>query len=65
MTCRCGHSRTTHDHYRAGTDCGACGPARCPAYRTSWRALAGDLRAAGFGLVLLARALIDQGRSNR
>ena len=23
-TCRCGHDRTAHQHYRAGTDCGLC-----------------------------------------
>jgi hypothetical protein len=47
--CRCGHPRTVHEHYRAGTDCALCGttpflrdaagrPAfRCPRYRRSWR----------------------------
>lgn len=33
MTCRCGHSRQVHQHYRPGSDCGACGPADCPGYR--------------------------------
>lgn len=23
--CVCGHERDTHEHYRPGTDCGACG----------------------------------------
>ena len=23
--CRCGHPRQTHQHYRAGSDCGICG----------------------------------------
>lgn len=23
-TCRCGHARTAHQHYRAGTDCALC-----------------------------------------
>lgn len=23
-TCRCGHDRSAHEHYRAGTDCGLC-----------------------------------------
>lgn len=23
--CRCGHEREAHEHYRPGTDCGACG----------------------------------------
>lgn len=31
--CACGHPAGTHKHYRAGTDCGSCGPALCPAYR--------------------------------
>lgn len=30
MTCRCGHPRDVHAHYRAGCDCGAC---PCPRYR--------------------------------
>lgn len=24
MTCRCGHERAAHRHYRAGSDCGLC-----------------------------------------
>ena len=31
--CRCGHTYDWHDHYRAGTDCGACPPNYCPYYR--------------------------------
>lgn len=27
--CRCGHTASVHDHYRAGTDCPLCD---CPAY---------------------------------
>lgn len=30
--CVCGCSAATHDHYRPGTDCGACGHTRCPHY---------------------------------
>lgn len=30
--CRCGHVRDLHEHYRAGTDCGVCGPELCPSY---------------------------------
>lgn len=29
--CRCGHERDAHEHYRPGTDCGACGTA-CRAF---------------------------------
>ncbi|BBG04111.1 MULTISPECIES: hypothetical protein [Pseudonocardia] len=35
--CRCGHGRDAHEHYRPGTDCGACG-ADCRSFR------AGDTR---------------------
>ena len=31
--CRCGHAVETHEHYRPGSDCGACG---CPRYRRAW-----------------------------
>lgn len=30
--CRCGHSRASHSHHRAGSDCAACD---CPRWR--WR----------------------------
>lgn len=30
--CRCGHPAEVHEHYRRGTDCGACGLPDCPAY---------------------------------
>lgn len=30
--CWCGHPRSTHDHYRPGSDCGECGVARCHRY---------------------------------
>ena len=28
-TCRCGHPRTAHQHYRAGSDCALCD---CPKF---------------------------------
>jgi hypothetical protein len=31
--CTCGHGMAAHEHYRPGTDCGACGRARCGAYQ--------------------------------
>jgi hypothetical protein len=31
--CRCGHDADTHEHWRPGSDCGACGAADCPRYR--------------------------------
>ncbi|MEN3266278.1 MAG: hypothetical protein V7646_3172 [Pseudonocardia sp.] len=31
--CTCGHALAAHDHYRPGTDCGACGATGCGAYR--------------------------------
>ena len=37
-TCRCGHPRPVHEHFRPGSDCGACGPAVCPRYRPDRRA---------------------------
>lgn len=47
--CACGHARATHDHYRPGTDCGACGATGC----SSYRALGGPVRRTlrRFGLV--------------
>jgi hypothetical protein len=27
--CTCGHAAEAHEHYRAGDDCGACGPEVC------------------------------------
>jgi hypothetical protein len=30
--CRCGHDRTAHEHFRPGSDCGACGPRSCARY---------------------------------
>lgn len=31
--CRCGHAAAAHEHYRPGSDCGACGAAECIRYR--------------------------------
>lgn len=31
-TCRCGHARGAHEHYRPGMECGLCG---CRRYRDS------------------------------
>ncbi len=31
--CRCGHDRTTHEHYRRGSDCRKCGPEACAEFR--------------------------------
>ncbi len=33
--CACGHPEEMHEHYRAGDDCGACGPRTCPSFRDS------------------------------
>lgn len=30
--CVCGCDPDTHEHYRPGDDCGACGPEWCPSY---------------------------------
>lgn len=30
--CACGHSAEVHEHYRRGSDCGACGRSVCPRY---------------------------------
>jgi hypothetical protein len=32
--CRCGCARTSHEHYRRGTDCALCS---CPRYRDARR----------------------------
>jgi hypothetical protein len=31
--CTCGHGMAAHEHYRPGSDCGACGRTRCGAYQ--------------------------------
>jgi hypothetical protein len=33
--CRCGHARTSHEHYRRGTDCAA-EACDCVRFRRSW-----------------------------
>lgn len=33
--CICGHPRAAHQHFRQGSDCGACGSAVCPRFRSS------------------------------
>lgn len=32
-SCVCGHLYEAHQHYRAGTDCGACAATACARYR--------------------------------
>lgn len=36
--CSCGCPALVHEHYRAGSDCGRCGPSLCPRYRFRPRA---------------------------
>lgn len=31
-TCLCGHPEEMHEHYRAGDDCGSCGPEACSSF---------------------------------
>jgi hypothetical protein len=31
--CRCGHDAAAHEHFRPGTDCGACGARGCAHFR--------------------------------
>ncbi|BBG04068.1 MULTISPECIES: hypothetical protein [Pseudonocardia] len=31
--CACGHPEEMHEHYRSGTDCGACGARACGSFR--------------------------------
>jgi hypothetical protein len=33
--CRCGHDAAAHEHFRPGSDCGACGAARCGRFRAA------------------------------
>lgn len=47
--CACGHARVTHDHYRSGSDCGACGAAGCAEFRAEGGAFRRAMRR--FGLV--------------
>ncbi|MFR9807088.1 hypothetical protein ACL02T_33045 [Pseudonocardia sp. RS010] len=46
--CRCGHPEAAHEHYRPGTDCGACGREACPHFRPAaarrrWAVRPGDV----------------------
>ena len=41
--CLCGHGRDAHDHFRAGSDCGACGATDCGKYRSVDRRTGGAL----------------------
>lgn len=36
--CRCGHDAGAHEHFRPGTDCGACGAQACGRFRIDRRA---------------------------
>jgi len=47
--CLCGHERAAHEHWRPGSDCGACGAAACCVYRRRGGLLRAILR--GLGLV--------------
>lgn len=44
--CACDHARVTHEHWRRGSDCGICGPRRCPRFRRRGGALRRLLRRA-------------------
>ena len=35
--CRCGHAVEAHEHFRPGSDCGACGAAQCGLFRAPGR----------------------------
>ncbi|MEQ3549135.1 hypothetical protein WIS52_01520 [Pseudonocardia nematodicida] len=32
-TCTCGHPEEMHEHYRPGSDCGACGASACASFQ--------------------------------
>ena len=42
--CVCGHARDANEHYRPGTDCGACGVRDCADYRRAGGAVRQMLR---------------------
>lgn len=42
--CVCGHAQMAHEHYRPGSDCGACGRQDCKAYRPEHGPLRAVLR---------------------
>ena len=46
--CVCGHSEEAHEHYRPGSDCGACGMRSCAEYRAEHGTFRRLLRRAGF-----------------
>ncbi|SOD71592.1 hypothetical protein SAMN05892883_1093 [Jatrophihabitans sp. GAS493] len=33
QTCKCGHGRDAHEHFRAGSDCGECSATVCNRFR--------------------------------
>jgi len=35
--CRCGHEAEAHEHFRSGSDCGACGAQECRRFRPQGR----------------------------
>lgn len=37
IECRCGHLPASHEHWRQGSDCGACGSEECKHYRRARR----------------------------
>jgi hypothetical protein len=45
--CACGHGKDAHEHYRAGSDCGACGATLCEEYRPVGGPLRRGLRRMG------------------
>jgi len=45
--CTCGHAPEAHEHYRHGTDCGACGSEVCAAYAPRGERKGGLLRTLG------------------
>jgi hypothetical protein len=45
--CVCGHGRDAHEHWRRGSDCGACGSGVCAAYRRRGGLVRRLLRSAG------------------
>jgi hypothetical protein len=34
-TCACGHNRAAHEHFRRGSDCGACGASACARFHST------------------------------
>lgn len=45
--CACGHAREAHEHYRRGSDCGACGSEACARFRPAGGAVRKMLRRIG------------------